>query len=58
MGFFSSLIKAAVKTVTLPLDVVSDTARAVTGREVNQTVEKADSIADDLEDALDSLLDD
>lgn len=57
MGFFSNLVSAAVKTVTIPLDVVSDASRAIQGKRPQNTQQAAKEIVEDVENAADDLID-
>lgn len=52
MGFFTSLTKAVVRTALLPLDVASDTVRAVSGKQPNHTVKSAGKIASNVSNAV------
>ena len=52
MGFFDSIISAAVKTVITPIAIVKDVVNVATGEEVDSTKSHIESIIDDLDDAL------
>lgn len=52
MGFFGSILKAAVKTVIIPAAVAVDVLDVVTGDEPKQTSNLIDSIEDDIDEAL------
>jgi hypothetical protein len=59
MGLFDivgSLGSMAVKTVTTPLAVLSDTVSVATGNEATATKKHISSIQDDLEDIGDEFL--
>jgi len=52
MGFFGSLVSAAVKVVVLPVAVAKDVVNVVRGEEVDATKTHVDDIVDDFEDIL------
>lgn len=54
MGIFSALVKIAIDTVTLPIDVAKDVftlGGVVTGQEKPYTLQKLDRIKEDAEEA-------
>mgnify|MGYP001574130550 CR=1 FL=1 len=48
MGIFGDLIKAAVKTVTLPIQVVKDVVDVAKGEEPKNTAKTVESIMEDV----------
>lgn len=57
MGFFSSMISGAVKTVLSPLAVVKDAVDVVTGNEPTATKDLVESTVKDAKEAIDNLTD-
>ena len=55
MGFFGSIISAAVKTVVTPIALVKDVVNVVIDEEVTSTKKHMESIANDVEDAFDDI---
>ncbi len=54
MGFLGSLLQAAVDTVAIPLDMLSD---ALTGGEEERTKKKVEKIGQSISEATDDLCD-
>lgn len=52
MGFFDDTFKAITRTVLLPLDIASDTVRAVQGKAPTNTTRSAGKIAHNLTRAV------
>lgn len=52
MGFFSEIIGATVKTVTLPVAVAKDVVNVVTDKEVDSTKKQVEDIGKDIEKAV------
>ncbi len=52
MGFFDSAFKAITRTALLPLDIASDTVRAVGGQAPRNTVRSAGKIGKDITNAV------
>ncbi len=52
MGFFSSIISAAVKTALTPVAVVKDVVNVATGEEPDATKDLLESVVEDLNDAV------
>lgn len=55
MGFFSSILNIAVKTVFIPVAVVKDAINVVTDEEPDTTIGLVESTFDDLNDAVDDI---
>jgi hypothetical protein len=55
MGFFDSIIGAAVKTVITPVAIIKDVVNVATGEEADSTKNHVESITDDIEDAFDEI---
>lgn len=55
MGFFSSILGAAVKTALTPIAIVKDAANVAMGEEANSTKKHLDSISDDVEETFDDI---
>lgn len=55
MGFFGSMLSAAVKTLTIPVAVVKDVVNVAADEEPSATERLVDSIVDDVDDAIDSI---
>jgi len=53
MGFFGSIIGAAVNVVLTPVAIVKDVVNIATDQEPNSTANHIDSITDDIEDIFD-----
>ena len=57
MGFFSNIISATVKTIASPLAVVKDVANVASGERANTTKGLFKSVAGDVGEALNNLVD-
>jgi hypothetical protein len=55
MGFFSNIIGAAVKTVTVPVAVVKDVVNVATGKPADDTKEHVKGIEKDVKKAVDKI---
>ncbi len=55
MGFFSSVIGGAIKTVCTPIAIVKDVVNVATGNEPNATKKHIESIEDDAKDVGDYM---
>jgi len=53
MEFFSSLVRATVKTVLTPVAIAKDVVNIVVDSEVDATEKHVESILEDIEDAFD-----
>lgn len=55
MGFFGSIISAAVKTALTPVAIVKDVVNVATGEKPTATKDLINSATDDVEDAIDDM---
>lgn len=55
MGFLSNIVSAVVKTATTPVAIVKDIVSTAKGEEANATKKHAESVMDDVKDALDDI---
>ena len=57
MGFLRESVGAVVKTVTLPVAVVKDTANLIKGDEIKETEEQVEGIVESVIQSWDDLCD-
>lgn len=56
-GFLGEITQAVVKSALIPVTIVKDTVDVVVGNEPQSTSENIESIGDNLENAVDKLID-